>query len=179
MEHWLIIFMLIMIWVIWAASSKCPLGCVYTQPSWWCNYISTPAFLGRVLKCLTSWQYPIRMLSNDICFMFSAESYSNPLAPEGHELDDHRAAQWVLLFSICMSLHACAVQAHECLVTMFVSSGPNWPMTTSGSCWWRHGRRRPPLHPPSQDTMSECHTQQLSKCCGNNGGRSDTVNVFS
>lgn len=68
MEHWLIIFMLILIWVILAASSKCPLSCVRIQPSWWCNYISTPAFLGRVLKCLTSWQYPIRMSFLMRCF---------------------------------------------------------------------------------------------------------------
>lgn len=39
--------------------------------------------------------------STDLFFFLScsAESYSNPLAPEGHEVDDHRAAaQWVSLW---------------------------------------------------------------------------------
>lgn len=41
----------------------------------------------------------------------SAESYSNPLAPEGHEVDDHRAAaQWVSLWQgvrICLPIPVC------------------------------------------------------------------------
>lgn len=49
------------------------------------------------------------------CFLCAAESYSNPLAPEGHELDDHRAAaQWVshtlcvpVFVSLCVPVCVC------------------------------------------------------------------------
>lgn len=172
--------MLILIWVILAASSKCPLGCVHKQPSWWCNYISTPAFLGRVLKCLTSWQYSIRMsflMRCFFCFQLRVTPILWPLRATSLMITGLLSEYYCAL---CVWVCVCACgRTHECLVTMFVSSGPNWPMMTSGSCWWRHGRRRPPLHPLSPDTMSESHAQLLSKCCGNNGGRSDMVNVFS
>lgn len=53
--------------------------------------------------------------STDVFFLScSAESYSNPLAPEGHEVDDHRAAaQWV---SPRQGLHICLpITVCECM----------------------------------------------------------------
>lgn len=109
------------------------------------------------------------------CFLCAAESYSNPLAPEGHELDDHRAAaQWVShTVCSCVCLFVCACL---CVLTISVSSGPNWPMMTSGSCWWRHGRRHPRPRPPNPDTMSEwgmTETPAVRTECDDDDGHGD------
>lgn len=126
MEHWLIIFTLILIWVILAASSKCPLGCMHMQPSWWSNYISAPAFLGRVLICLTSWQYPTRMsflMRCVFCFQLRVTPILWPLRATSlmitEPLSEYYSALCVRVCAcvcVCMRAGAWVFSYHVCLL---------------------------------------------------------------
>lgn len=48
------------------------------------------------------------------------------------------------------------------VLTMCITSGPSWPMMTSGSCLWHHVRHLPLHRLPSPDTMSEWQTNTLA-----------------
>lgn len=118
------------------------------------HYGTKTQVLGRLQK--TSVYCSVPCSHSLIClFLHVAESYSNPLAPDGHEVEDHRAAaQWVSIHCVCVCVLLCMCLC-MCVLTIHVFSGPNSPTMTSGSCSWRLGLRLPQPRPPSPDTMSE------------------------